>query len=178
MATHLFVLGAPNDDLGNLSAVATARVALAAALYRLEPDLVVVTTGGHGPQFNEAPLPHRDYANLALERLGVPPRALITDGFQSSNTVEDIAMIAEFAERERLTEVRMVTSAFHCARSRLIFGCLSPGTPTRFHAAADPPDLDPSIVAHERKATAAILSRGCVYWRGQTFTLAGRGAAN
>lgn len=170
MPKLLFVLGAPNDRFGALSAIAAERLAAAASLYHAGPDMRVIVTGGHGPHFNTAPSPHRVYGNAELVRLGVPRKALEPDGFLTTNTVEDLVEIAAFVAAKRPEACLVLTSAFHVARCKLISQCVAPGGFT-FFAAADPPDLDAAMAAHEVAAQASIRARGGVIHGSRFFPL-------
>ena len=167
---HLFVLGFSNDESGVLSEAMRERVAMAARLYRADPGLKVIVTGGHGDNFNRAPLAHRHYANLALARRGVPAESLEHDGFLSANTVEDAMMIVAFATRRALASFEVVTSAFHLARCGLIFGCVAPEHDVIFHAAQDPPDVA-ALERHEERARAILRAQGGVIWNSRLFGL-------
>ena len=59
LADHLFVMGFSNDPVGALSDVMRARIDTAARLHRRSPHVKVIVTGGHGDNFNRAPLPGR-----------------------------------------------------------------------------------------------------------------------
>ncbi len=175
MHRYLFVLGAPNDPFGALSSIARSRMDAAAAYYRAElgagMPLTIVATGGHGDHFNRAPRPHRDYANDDLVRRSIPKTALVEDGFLSSNTVEDAFHISEFVTRHNIPEATVLTSTFHVDRCRLIFSCVMQSCRFSFHAAKDPPDLEPSVLAHERSAIAVIRNQGGVAYGAQFFPL-------
>ena len=160
---HLFVMGFSNDPVGALSDVTLARIEAAARLHRRWPHMKVIVTGGHGDNFNRAPLPHRAYANAALLARGVPLENLEPDGFLSANTVEDVMMITRFAAERGLTRFGVVTSSFHLERCRLIFGCVAPDLDIAFHAAEDPDDAA-ALAAHEARARALILGQGGVTW--------------
>lgn len=170
--SHLFLMGFSNAPSGALSEVALSRVEAAVRLHQAAPDLKVVATGGHGDNFNRAPLPHRTYVNAALAARGVPAANLEAEGFLSANTVEDVMMIAAFAAERGLRRLAVVTSAFHVARCRLIFSCAMPGHDIVFHAAQDPTDIAP-LVAHEEAARARILAQGGILWRSRLLASPG-----
>jgi uncharacterized SAM-binding protein YcdF (DUF218 family) len=125
-------------------------------------DPTIVVTGGHGDHFNRAPRPHRDYANDELVKRGTPREVLIAEGLLSSNTVEDALVILDFIAQQGMLEAVVVTSCFHVPRTRLIFACVMPSYRLSFLAADDPPNLDPSSLAHEESATALIRVQGGV----------------
>lgn len=171
---HLFVMGFSNDPVGALSDVMLARIETAARLHRRSPHMKVIVTGGHGDNFNRAPLPHRAYANAALLARGVPTENLEANGFLSANTVEDVIMILRFAAEHGLPRFGVVTSAFHMERGQLIFSCLAPpGHDIVFHAAEDPVEVA-ALAAHEDRARALILAQGGVMVGSRLHALPGR----
>jgi hypothetical protein len=172
---YLFVLGAPNDDVGALSLISIERMDAAVKYYLCELQrgisLTIVVTGGHGNHFNCAPRAHRDYANDYLVNRGIPRAILVSEGFLSSNTVEDAILISDFVTQREVLTATVLTSRFHIERSRLIFGCVAPTCQLSFHAADNPVDLAPSIVAHEQTEIATILAQGGVRFGKQFFPL-------
>ncbi len=166
----LFVMGFANSADGELHAVTMARVEAAAQLFHASPNLRVIVTGGHGDNFNRAPLPHRAYCNAILKQRGVPEEQLETRGFLSANTVEDVMMIAAYAGEHGLRRFQVVTSTFHLPRCRLIFACVTPDHEIAFHAARDPIAIE-TYVAHEERARARIAAQGGVIWGGRLFPL-------
>ncbi len=172
LPAYLFVMGFSNDPVGALSDVMLARIETAVRLHRRSPDVKVIVTGGHGDNFNRAPLPHRAYANAALLARGVPAGNLEPDGFLSANTVEDVMMITRFAAERGLPRFGVVTSAFHTERCRLIFSCLAPGHDIVFHAAEDPVEVA-ALAAHEDRARALILAQGGVILGSRLHALPG-----
>lgn len=164
----LFVMGFANATDGALSPVTMTRIEAAARLFHITPTLKVIVTGGHGDNFNRAPLPHRAYCNAALIRKGVPEAHLEPSGFLSANTVEDAMMIAAYAAEHRLRRFQVVTSSFHLARCRMIFACVAADLAIDFHPAEDPAEIE-AYVAHEARARARIVDQGGVIWGGRLF---------
>ena len=172
---YLCVLGYANDESGGLLATSRSRVARAVAAYR---DLTrdgrscgVIATGGHAERFNRAPRPHREYVQRELIRLGVDLRAIVRGAFDSANTVEDAVLIGRFLASRQATQASIVTSAFHLARARLIFGSVLPGLSLSFLEATDPVDLPQSVLTHEAEAIERLRQQGGVVYRGEVFPL-------
>ena len=121
VACLIVVLGSPNDEHGNLSAIARARLTLAAKEYSRRPNCGILVTGGFGPHFNRSPLPHAEHARSFLLSLGVPDTSF-SDFALSSNTVEDALLALPIVERLQAKRLVVITSEFHVDRARYIFG--------------------------------------------------------
>lgn len=117
----IVVLGAPNDDRGNLLPVAAGRAQAALLQYRQEPTARLVLTGGFGAHFNNTARPHFEYVEDYLQSRGVPESAIL-GRLPTANTIEDAEACAELLRRyARPLQLRVVTSDFHLARARLLF---------------------------------------------------------
>lgn len=73
----IILLGAPNDDVGNLSSIAVERCCRAVLEYRSTPGYAVLPTGGFGEHFNRTAQPHAHYARRYLLEHGVPERVIL-----------------------------------------------------------------------------------------------------
>ncbi len=114
------MLGAPNDDAGNLSSIALERCRRALTEYRAAPGWAVLPTGGFGDHFNRSPEPHAHLTRRWLRARGVPARDVL-EPVLSRFTVEDAALSKPVVERYGVRQVRVVTSDFHVARAEFIF---------------------------------------------------------
>lgn len=170
---YAFVLGGSNDEFGALSELSLERIKSAVNLYyagaETGKDTKLIATGGYGSHFNKTARPHRDYVNEELINLGIPITAIENSGFLSANTVEDAILIKDFISRYSISEVTVVTSAFHIDRCRVIFECVMPDCRFAFLAARNPSRMDSSTSSHERTAIAAIEAQGGVEYEGQLF---------
>jgi uncharacterized SAM-binding protein YcdF (DUF218 family) len=117
----IIVLGAPNDGEGRLLAAAEGRAEAAVREYWANPHCRVLLTGGFGEHFNVTPKAHYTYLANYLSSHGVPESAFIGK-LATANTREDADMSAVFlSEWAPPLELRVITSDFHIARSRLLF---------------------------------------------------------
>ena len=159
---YVFILGAPNDVDGRLSLTSLARIDTAERLYRDDPKIRVVVTGGYGAHFNRAQRPHRVYVGDELGRRGIVIEEVPDDLMASANTVQDALSIESFVEAKGLSAFEVITSAFHVARCHFIFDCVFTSARVALHSAADPADLMPSVVEHEARALADLVAQGGV----------------
>lgn len=161
---YLCLLGADNDDRGNLTAMALERIVLALTLYRAAIRLghspTILATGGFGDHFNRTSLPHNHYVRHRLLDGGVPADSIITAGLESANTVEDAVLIRHCLGEADQEPVLVVTSEFHKKRAELIFQAVMPQA--SFIFAADT-SLPPARVGHEARSYDEIVARGFIY---------------
>ncbi|MEL6874699.1 MAG: YdcF family protein [Pseudomonadota bacterium] len=158
---YLFVLGAPNDEQGGLSEISLNRIELAVSISRLDPEVRVIATGGHGDHFNRTDRPHHRYVADELAKHGVQTFDARPHDFLSSNTVEDAVQISGFINVQQVSKIEVVTSEFHIERCRFIFDCLMREQKVDFHAAKNPADAELQII-HERNATKRLIDQGGV----------------
>lgn len=160
------ILGSPNDDKGNLSSIAVGRAETALEIYSDAIRCSLILTGGVGPNFNCAPLPHAKYLKNYLVARGVDPADIIAC-LESKNTVEDALFVKEFLTNtgEEPEILSIVTSDFHMERARFIFNTvLGSRIRMEFVAAShglQHDDLLP-FIAHEQEALRDLRSRGVV----------------
>lgn len=158
----LVVLGAPNSLSGELSPIATQRLAVCMDTYR-EGDLILCT-GGWGPHFNQSDQPHAHYARNHLLTQGIPAKAFLELAL-SSHTVDDAvktkASLAPYSDCELI----IITSDFHRERVLLIFQEILKGFNfTVVTAKTSLPDAQlQQLKAHEQKAIEGILKKGLYY---------------
>ncbi len=162
----LFVLGAPNDTQGRLSAIARSRADKALALQRHDPQVRITAVGGIGAHFNTTPVPHRDRVHQYLRALGAVVDAGSPTDLLSGNTVEDAWMIEAYVQARGIEGYGVVTSGFHMPRCRYIFGCLAGRRQVEFIAADDPEELGEEVWAHEATALGQLLAQGGVVVQG------------
>jgi uncharacterized SAM-binding protein YcdF (DUF218 family) len=158
----VFVLGAPNDTQGRLSAIARSRADKALALQREDPRVRITAVGGFGAHFNTTPVPHRDWVHQYLRARGAVVEAGSPADLLSGNTVEDAWMIEAYVQTRGIEGYGVVTSGFHVPRCRTIFGCLAPQRQVEFIAADDPEGLGEEVRAHEARALGQLLAQGGV----------------
>ena len=108
------------------------RCEFAASFLRTEgDDYTVVTTGGFG-SFNESFTPHWVLMKKNLIALGVH-EDVISAGVHSSGTYQDAIGVARIVnENPEMSDVAVVSSDYHIARVRKIFGHFLPFVEIRF----------------------------------------------
>ncbi len=119
MKNILLVLGAPNDEKGNLSRIALDRLNYAFELYSLNKNSRFLCTGGFGKQFNPTSLPHAYYSKQYLLHKGVKEDDFL-EFVLSSNTVEDFRMSKLVIEKEQPDILWVVSSDFHMKRVKIL----------------------------------------------------------
>lgn len=150
----IILLGAPNDDIGNLSSVAAERCRQAIFEYRATPGHVILPTGGFGEHFNRSAEPHAHYTRRWLLEHGVPEKD-ISDPVYSRFTEEDARLSKPVVARLGVRLVKVVTSDFHVARAKLIFEDAFAGYQISFSASQTvlPRRELARLVEHEKKRT-------------------------
>ena len=119
----IIVLGAPNDDQGNLSDIALSRCQTALRAYRTSPQSKLLLTGSFGAHFNQTDTPHAVYCQRYLISQGVPETAF-ADIALSRFTFEDAILAKPIIEQHGFNTITLVTSEFHMPRAKLIFSAL------------------------------------------------------
>lgn len=162
MARLVFILGSSNAADGSLSSISLARVETAIAAQKRDVDRVLLATGGFGLHFNTSKTPHRELVyRYSAVRGAVFDRAQPTD-LLSSNTVEDLVLIGDFARTLGLVSYDIVTTSFHTPRCHFILNCLALDHAVNVIQANDPADLGRDIVDHEARALAQLNAQGGV----------------
>ncbi|MEZ4658854.1 MAG: YdcF family protein [Caldilineaceae bacterium] len=154
----IVILGAPNDDAGQLSAMALGRVALGYAHHR-ERKWPLLLTGGFGDHFNRTAWPHAHYLQQWLRAHGVPADAILPFVL-SRHTGEDARLARPIVEAHGARRLLVVTSDFHVERADWYFHTVFPkydldvvGAP---YLPSCPVDEQERLVAHERQRLAEL----------------------
>lgn len=120
MKTVIVLLGASNDQEGNLSDIAKERALKARDLFLKEKDVVILITGGFGSHFNTTTHSHASYLKQYLLQQGIPETYFL--GFAlSGHTVEDAVMAKKIIDTHLIRSIVVVTSDFHTMRVRIVF---------------------------------------------------------
>ncbi len=157
MTDFILVLGAPNDDQGQLLPAARARCDAAVSYYRTDPRQKLLCTGGFGPGFNRTATLHATYAKAYLVAKGIPASSIV--GLVPSRfTIEDATLSWQMLQEMGLSigQVTIITSDFHLPRVRMIFAHVFVGIDLRFvgiETNVDAAELA-RLVAHEQIAMA------------------------
>lgn len=171
----IFVLGAPNDQNGELSEIARKRVETAVDVFRRSAarnrSSKIVLTGGFGEHFNTTATPHWVYARDYMGELGVPADAIDEAGLESANSVEDAVMILDYLEDHSAVDVFVVTSEIHVERCALIFACMGPNREFQFVGAPNAQDGIQEAVRHEKAAIERLKRQGGVIFSDRLFPL-------
>lgn len=122
MNSVIIVLGAPNDDQGNLSEIALSRCQEALRIHKTQPQSKLLMTGGFG-EFNQTDMPHAYYSQRYLISQGVPETAFV-DIALSRFTFEDATLAKPIVEQHGFSKITLITSEFHMPRAKLIFSQL------------------------------------------------------
>jgi uncharacterized SAM-binding protein YcdF (DUF218 family) len=117
----ILVLGAPNDETGELSTIARARCQQAIKEYRHHPGYKILLTGGYGEHFNTTEYPHTYYTKRYLISRQIPEQDILSEFVESSNTLEDARLSQPIVERYGVKQVVVVTSDFHLDRAKYVF---------------------------------------------------------
>ncbi len=155
MTNFILVLGAPNDDQGQLLQVARARCDTAYSHYLTDPAQKILCTGGFGPGFNRTETLHAAYAKAYLVAKGVPASSIV--GLVPSRfTIEDATLSWQMLLEMGLPieRVTVITSDFHLPRVRMIFTHVFVGIDLKFvgvETGVDATELA-RLIAHEEVA--------------------------
>jgi len=153
----IILLGAPNDDSGQISSLAIERCEQAVLEYRTTPGHVILPTGGFGKHFNRTDRPHVFYTRRWLLGRGVPERNILAPVL-SAYTREDARLSKPVVFSCGVHNVVVVTSDFHMARARLIFKAEFAGFQLSFSASKTvlPQEELVGLLEDERNALARI----------------------
>ena len=138
MCSLLLQLGSTNSAAGVLDDDGSARARRAKELHdeavTAGRRVRVITSGGisdpmqGGQSFNPTDREHWEYvADELVMRQGLPERVLVVPGLSALHTVHEAIMTHELvsaylADGEEIVELVVVTSDFHAARARHLFG--------------------------------------------------------
>jgi uncharacterized SAM-binding protein YcdF (DUF218 family) len=155
----VIVLGAANDAQGNLSSIAVERCEEAIRVYRQNPGVKVLPTGGYGAHFNLADRPHAVYLRQYLTAHGVPAADVIGPAL-SSTTIEDARLTRPIVDKYGVKRVILVTSDFHMRRARVLFERAFQGIELAFSACVTHLPLDELLARqrHEELALAKLIA--------------------
>lgn len=162
MKEVILLLGAPNDDQGNLSSIAKERCDKAYEESLRLPKAQILPTGGFGAHFNTTDKPHAFYTRKYLMARGVDEARFLPSA-ESGNTIEDMKIAAPILEREKIDVVWLVTSDFHTERALLLAGEYLPKnveikpSPSVTHVSKEEMER---LVAHEKKAIMRLRAQG------------------
>ena len=117
----ILILGAPNDNNGNLSLIAKTRLIHGAKELSLNPGFKILLTGGFGMHFNETNHPHWKYAkDFLIKELSISPNSFLDESIDSANTFEDVEKAKHIFQKYNFKKIILVTSEFHLKRVKYI----------------------------------------------------------
>ena len=165
VAGIVIVLGAPNDDRGELSEIARGRIALGRTIYeaRRRAGWKLMLTGGFGAHFNTTAQPHAHFARAAMLAAGVPPGDIL-DLALSRNTVDDALCARPIVVAAGATALVVVSSDFHLPRVEFVFRRVFPDLAIDFRGAPYLPTCTAAeqarLLAHESRELESLAARG------------------
>lgn len=157
MKKVILVLGAPNDERGNLSQIATDRLNCVFELCRYNDSCQILCSGGFGG-FNPTDLPHATYSKAYLVSKGIPNHFFLPFAL-SAHSVDDIRKALPILEEEKPDIVMLVTSDFHMERIKILWDIIAPKRfPIIFIPAVSSLDTQQLVMLeeHERNAIKAL----------------------
>ena len=96
----IIILGAYNDEKGNLSSIGIERCSKVLRVYRENPGYKILPTGGYGDHFNTTGKPHAFYYEQYLIEHGIPADDIL-EYAESKNTIEDAQLTKPIIEKYR-----------------------------------------------------------------------------
>ena len=183
MVRLIIQLGSSNDCTGRLDADAGVRALRVKELCDKatsggETVFVLASGGADSETFNPTLLPHYSYVSEALLAVGVPKEALIQPGLAAMHTVDEALMARQFVQglarrSDEELSVVAVTSDFHAARARHLFGVAfgahaSLDVPVSVEEVPSPlePDALRARVLHEKAALDTLRKAPYGTWLG------------
>lgn len=156
------ILGAPNNDKGELMKIAIDRLNVCINIFNKHTDLIICT-GGFGKHFNETPTAHAEYAKRYLINNGINEEYFL-DNAISSNTVEDAVKVREIIFN-RYKKLTIITSEFHLERTKLIFNEILNAVKKEYIGAKHNFTYDEisPLITHEQAAIEKIKKNGLYY---------------
>jgi uncharacterized SAM-binding protein YcdF (DUF218 family) len=155
----MIVLGSGNDTRGNLLSTAVERCEQAICVYRQNPGIKILPTGGYGAHFNVTDKPHASYLRQYLAAHDVPEEDVIEPAL-SSTTIEDARLTRPIVDKYGVKRVILVTSDFHMRRARYLFERAFQGIELAFSACVThlPQDELLARQRHEEQALARLIA--------------------
>lgn len=161
----IVILGAPNDQNGNLSLIAKARLIQGAKELSRNPGFKILLTGGFGKHFNDTNQPHWIYAkDFLIKELSVSPDSFLDESIESANTVEDVEKAKPIFQKYNFKKIIVVTSEFHHKRVKYIIEkALDLKENTLSYSSVADNELDEELLKklseHEQQAIAYLQSK-------------------
>lgn len=153
MKRVILVLGAPNDEMGNLSQIAIDRLDCVFELSRCNDSCQILCSGGFG-SFNPTDLPHATYGKTYLVSKGIAVQFFLPFAL-SAHSVDDIRKALPILEDEKPDLVLLVTSDFHMARIKILWNIIAPKSfPIIFIPATSRLDMQQLAILHEHEKNA------------------------
>ena len=119
-STVIVQLGGPNDAMGNLSSIVSARCEKTLEIANYLPYAKILCTGGKAKHFNESVFLHFELIQAHLEAKGIKAERLLA-GVASRFTKEDALLARQALLPYDVDTLVLVTSEFHAPRALMIF---------------------------------------------------------
>jgi uncharacterized SAM-binding protein YcdF (DUF218 family) len=159
----IIILGAPNDEKGELSTIARARCEHAIKEYKRHPGYKFLLTGGYGEHFNTTEKPHAYYTKHYLISRQIPEQDILFEFVESSNTLEDARLSQPIVKRYGVKHVIVVTSDFHLDRTKYLFQQTVKDIQLSFsgsHTDLPQQELE-ALLLHEKEALRSLRENFC-----------------
>lgn len=157
------ILGALNDDEGNLSDMAIGRLTKGIEEYKNNKNYKILCTGGFGEHFNRTDKPHAFYAKKYLLRQGIL-RGNLLEIAESHDTVRDAFLAKPIIDKYKVKNLIIVSSDFHMKRVRYIFERVFEGYNLIFSEAKTnfSEERYKVLYAHEEKEFDKLMKEGFI----------------
>jgi len=159
LAQLIIVLGSPNSDSGELSAIAKSRLDKAIELQQQLDNSKILLTGGFGEHFNRTHTAHAEYARQYLQGI-LEDHAILESIALSTNTIEDAIKSKPIVDANKSEKLSVVSSEFHLPRVRFIFDYVFQPKAISYVGAKNcllKSEL-PTVIQHEQKQLAWLKS--------------------
>ena len=158
----MIILGHTNDSEGRLSSIAKERLNL--SFTKLEKGYKILVTGGFGNHLNTTKKMHASYSKDYLLKKGLAKSRFLKIA-RSQNTVEDAFFSHVIVGKYKIKDVIIVTSDFHMARVKFIFGRIFKDYNLTFISSKTKISLEKMKIlkTHERKTLRKLKKEGIYY---------------
>ena len=116
----ILILGAPNDEKGNLSDISIGRVEKGIETFNENEGYKILCTGGFGDHFNTTDQPHAAYVKKYLLEHEIPAEAIV-EFAKSHDTEEDALLAKPIIDKYGVKSLIIISSDFHIGRVQYIF---------------------------------------------------------
>ncbi|NQV91897.1 YdcF family protein [Candidatus Woesearchaeota archaeon] len=158
----MIILGHTNDNQGRLSSISKERLDL--GFKSLEKGYKIIATGAFGGHFNTTKKMHASYSKEYLLKKGIS-KSLFLKIAKSSHTVEDALFSHVIIGGYKVKDIVVVTSDFHMARVKFIFGRIFKNYNLKFLSSKTEISEEKmkKLKSHEQKTLRKLKREGIYY---------------